>query len=149
MRDKEFLDWMLDSGYNQNKIHGFIQSCQQIERYEGSIAEHFAQDRGRALLRRFRFSALDLSSGRSPAHHVPLQQDAVRQTDGLKKALKFYLDFLNFTEQQVVARSGALPPPTRKIYAKRKMRQDTSIGADDNDNYYNQFRPRRSAQNKK
>lgn len=149
MKDKEFLDWMLDSGYNQNKVHGFIQSCQDIERHEGSIAEHFAQDGGRALLRRFRFSALDASSGRAPAHHVPPQGDLVRQAEGLKKALKFYLDFLNFTEQQAVVRSGAQGPSTRKIYAKRKLRPDVAGSADDNDNYYSQFRPRRAVQNKK
>lgn len=149
MKDKEFLEWMLDSGYNQNKILGFIQSCHEIEQHEGSISGHYAQDGGRALLRRFRYSELDRSHGRTPGHTVPLQGDPVRQTDMLKKALKFYLDFLNCTEQQAVLRSGAQGFSARKIYAKRKLRPAAETSGDDSDNYYGQFRPRRAAQGDK
>ncbi len=150
MKEKEFLDWMLDSGYNQSKILGFIQACKEIERHEGSIEDHYGADSGRALLRRFRYSALDQANGRKPAHAVPVEGDAVKQTDALKKALKFYLDFLTCSQQQALLRSGELAASSRKIYAKRKPRPLSLYDAkDENDSYYSQFRPHRSGTGEK
>jgi hypothetical protein len=145
MKEQEFLSWMLDSGYNRSKIMAFLASCKRIEEFEGSIDEHFKVDRGRNLLRKFRYSAKEQDYG-SPQHAVPIERDAVKETDALKKALKFYLDFLTCTEQKAVLKYGDTMTAARKIYAKKQRGNPSDFSstfANENESYYSQFKPRR------
>jgi predicted ATP-binding protein involved in virulence len=146
MREQEFVNWMLESGYNHNKIIIFLDSCRRIEEFEGSIDAAYAAGHGRALLKKFRYTAKDRDEGRQPAHAVPIKSDALKETDSLKKALKFYLDFLVCTEQKAVLRMGEIKKAGRKIYAKKQNQTaNSAISAlTDNERYYSQFKPRRN-----
>ena len=146
MREQEFSDWMLESGYNKSRIRIFVEACRLIEAHEGILDVHFRDDHCRALLQKLRYTANDLEKGDKPLHAVPIDRDAVKETDGLKKALKFYTDFMTCSEQKAVLRIGASKKAIRKIYTKKNKPDSASFPSafiSGNESYYSQFKPRR------
>ena len=146
MREQEFTDWMLESGYNKSRIRIFVEACKLIEVHEGNLDAHFRADHCRALLQKLRYTANDREQGSKPLHAVPVDRDAVKEADGMKKALKFYSDFMTCTEQKTVLRIGSAKKPIRKIYTKKNKPDNNSLPSafiSGNESYYSQFKPKR------
>ena len=116
MREQEFAQWMLESGYNRTDIAAILVNLHKIMGYEGSLDGHFREDGCRKLLRKFRYSLKDREAGVPPQHSVPIDKDPLRETESLKRSLKFYMDFCTCTQQMDLVRRGEALPSPRKLY---------------------------------
>lgn len=145
MQAQQFFDWMLESGYNKDKIKAFVANCEKVETYEGDLDSHFQTDRCVDLLQKLRYTLKDKASIMPIKHSIPIVSNAFKETDAYKQAVKFYEDFLIFSEQQALKHSMA-DDNHSKVYAKRSYLKAAPADLDfsiDNDSYYNQFKPRK------
>jgi hypothetical protein len=97
MRDDDFAMW-LEQNYRtkqgtrlETRPRSDARSrCKRIERYEGNLDIHFAQDRMNSLLEALAYSRDDERGGVSLRHHIPIDGDEVNGTASLRNAANLY-----------------------------------------------------------
>lgn len=100
MRDSEFGTWLeqsyrtMDGTQLEARPRMDAKSrCRRVERYEGDLDSHFAQDEMQGLLQDLTYSRADHFSGILQQHRVPIDGDVVNGTASLRNAVNLYRQF--------------------------------------------------------
>jgi hypothetical protein len=96
MRHSEFQQWLRNlPTISLAPERDALARSKRVEKFEGDLDEHFANDRMAALLARLTYSREDERSGREPRHSITFSTDAnIREgTAALAGAVRLYLRF--------------------------------------------------------
>ena len=86
---ENFREWLSRKYKTENVINTRISNCKRIERYEGSLDNHFDKDGGKHLMTTLTFSRKD----NMPSHKIPIEGDLYTGTANHKKSAKLYFAF--------------------------------------------------------
>jgi hypothetical protein len=109
MRHSEFQQWLRNlPTISLAPERDALARSKRVEKFEGDLDEHFANDRMAALLARLTYSREDERSGREPRHSITFSTDAnIREgTAALAGAVRLYLRF----RDDVSDSTDPLPP---------------------------------------
>jgi len=100
MRKQEFKTWLKSiyisttgSPLNQSTCRSRIANCQNAEKFEGDLDDHFRADQFTSLLQRLTYSQNDLQRGLATKHNVPIDGILYTGTATLRNAIRLYLQF--------------------------------------------------------
>ena len=100
MRENDFEAWLEESYItrNGNRLQKRPRSdaksrCKRVEKYEGDLDIHFADDRMAGLLNTLAYSRADEASGTKPQHTIPIDGNIFNGTASLRSAIKLYQQF--------------------------------------------------------
>lgn len=84
---------------SERLIRDCISRCRRVEQTEGSLYNHYSNDRGRTLLERLTYSKEDAERELEPAHGIIFKgskghQSIYEGTASLRNAVQHYIDFL-------------------------------------------------------
>jgi len=105
--------------------------CKRVERYEGDLDSHFAQDEMQSILQALTYSRADKSSGISPQHTVPIEGDVVNGTASLRSAVNFVPTVLHGVPQHIDPGRGGRKEEQcgceLRTYLRRRRYPETDI----------------------
>jgi len=90
MLDHDFKQWMLSEGFSEGTVNTRIANCRKVERYEGSLDEHYDSDRCRSLLERMKYLP-----NQQQKHSIPIDGDVKNGMSALCSAVRLYVSFRN------------------------------------------------------
>lgn len=93
---RRYLGKVLSS---ERLVRDCISRCRRVEQQEGSLYNHYSNDRGRALMERLTYSKEDADRDLEPAHSITFKgskgyQSIYEGTASLRNAVMHYMDFL-------------------------------------------------------
>ncbi len=90
-----FENWLrAHTELSTGSIGSYVANCKRLERYEGNLDTHFANDRMASLAARLTYSTADERHGALPRHQVPISGNLRDGTATLKSAATLYKYFL-------------------------------------------------------
>ena len=100
MRTNEFRKWLQHGyrGLHGNRLDKLTinlrtANCERVDRYEGDLDQHAANDGMVKLLSRLTYSTEDQRRGMQPRHCVPIDGDVRNGSSTLKSAVNLYRQF--------------------------------------------------------
>jgi hypothetical protein len=93
-RESEFRSYLQGVTRNVAVQRDNISRCRTVSEHEGSIFNHYLQDKGKALLDRLIYTTSDERSGAEQRHSIPIDGNIRTGTASYKAAVKRYFDFL-------------------------------------------------------
>ena len=100
MRTNEFRKWLQHGyrGMHGNRLDKLTinlrtANCERVDRYEGDLDQHAANDGMVKLLSRLTYSTEDQRRGMQPRHCVPIDGDVRNGSSTLKSAVNLYRQF--------------------------------------------------------
>lgn len=93
MNVERFKKWMEFNGRPRNTVQNRISNCRNVEKYEGNLDQHFAQDYGLSLIEKLSYSISD-ERNNSPANHkIPINGNIRNGSATLKQAINLYFSY--------------------------------------------------------
>ena len=92
MQETQFYEWLLTK-YPEKTANSRMSNCRRVERYEGSLDDHYRNDNGFSLISRLSYSAEDAQENRRAKHNIPIDGNIYNGTATLKQASKLYFEF--------------------------------------------------------
>jgi len=92
MIENEFFEWLL-ANYPPTVAQTRLANCKNVEKYEGNLEQHFANDKGQSLLEKLSYSTNDQRNNRPPKHKIPINGDIRTGSSTLKSACTLYFKF--------------------------------------------------------
>ncbi|MRM86605.1 hypothetical protein D1Z97_01150 [Riemerella anatipestifer] len=93
MELQKFKLWLEFKGKSKKTIQNRISNCKNVERYEGCLDKHYANDYGAIILYKLSYSAEDERNNLIPKHSVTINGKIRTGTATLKQAVKLYIDY--------------------------------------------------------
>ncbi len=94
MRDAEFAQWLQQcTELTKNPRRDAVTRCRSVERAEGSLDQHFANDGLSSLLAALAYSANDERNGAPVRHRIPIIGNVRNGSASLANAVRRYKDF--------------------------------------------------------
>lgn len=95
INDISFLDYLISvRGMKANTAQSRNSNCNRVERFEGSIKDHFEKDKCNSLLMRLEYSMDDQVHNIAPKHSIPIDGNIFNGTATLRQAVNLYIDYL-------------------------------------------------------
>jgi hypothetical protein len=106
MNKSGFETWLQGQGQSYGTIKSRISNCQRIERFEGDLDTHFANDEMRGLLNSLDYSRNDESAGIDVKHNILIKGNVYNGTATFRAAAKLYLKYkLNISNGDYISSS--------------------------------------------
>lgn len=93
-RETEFRTYLQGVTRNVAVQRDNISRCRTVSEHEGSIFNHYQQDKGKGLIDRLTYSTSDERSGAEQQHSIPIDGNIRNGTASYKAAVNRYFDFL-------------------------------------------------------
>ena len=95
MKEENFRKWLIGNGQDTRTIQSRISNCKTVERFEGSLDDHFVKDNGLSLLNKLSYSSSDERKDLPAKHKIPINGNVRNGSATLKQATKLYMTFRN------------------------------------------------------
>lgn len=94
MKEKEFLDWLIESGQQENSAGSVLSRVKRIEEVYPDLDSRIEDNSIEPLLNVFIYTKKDESKKRIPLHKIEIKGNQYNVTQSLRTALVQYIEFV-------------------------------------------------------
>lgn len=125
MKEKEFLDWLIKSGQQENSARSVLSRVKRVEEVYPDLDSRIEDNSIEALLNVFIYTKKDEAKMRIPLHKIEIEGNPYTGTQSLRTALAQYIEFrrsyrVNISESDDSktqdTESNLIPIPYESIY---------------------------------
>ncbi|MDE6542787.1 MAG: hypothetical protein K2K76_02350, partial [Muribaculaceae bacterium] len=125
MKEKEFLDWLIKSGQQENSARSVLSRVKRVEEVYPDLDSRIEDNSIEALLNVFIYTKKDEAKRRIPLHKIEIEGNPYTGTQSLRTALAQYIEFrrsykVNISESDDSktqdTESNLIPIPYESIY---------------------------------
>ncbi len=93
MKEKEFFDWLVQSGLQDKSAKSVVSRVKRIEGVYPDLDSRIADNSIELLLNVFVYTKKDEAKKRAPLHMIEIEGDPYTGTQSLRNALAQYIEF--------------------------------------------------------
>lgn len=93
MKEKEFFDWLVKSGQQENSAKSVVPRLRRIEEMYPDLDSRIEDNSIELLLNVFTYTKKDEAKKRAPLHKIEIDGDLYNGTQALRNALAKYIEF--------------------------------------------------------
>lgn len=102
MKEKEFLDWLIESGQQENSARSVLSRVKRVEEAYPDLDSRFEDSSIEALMNVFTYTKKDEAKKRIPLHKIEIDGNPYTGTQSLRTALAQYIEFRRTDNPHVV-----------------------------------------------
>ncbi len=101
MRNEEFKAWLQQRfPGSKSTVNNRLSNCNNVEKHYGDLDIYFAKDRCNSIIEELNYSTEDGRAKKTQRHKVPIKGNIVTGSATLKLAVKLYVEFRDFQNEE-------------------------------------------------